>query len=98
MDVDFSTLTLRFAEPLKTSYGDLRERSLLMLRLAASDGVIGLYNVATVPDHRERGFGEAITRHAFSQAVRKVGPKPAVLQSTSIVRLSMVPCGLFFRK
>jgi o-succinylbenzoate synthase len=41
MDVDFASVSMRFAEPLKTSYGDLHERDLLLVRLAGSDGVIG---------------------------------------------------------
>jgi GNAT superfamily N-acetyltransferase len=44
-----------------------------------SDGVLGLYNIATAPEFRGRGFGEAITRHVASEA----GALPLVLQSTS---------------
>ncbi len=40
------------------------------------EGVIGLYNVATAPAHRHRGYAEAITRHA-------VGSARVVLQATS---------------
>ena len=64
MDVDFSTLTLRFAEPLKTSYGDLRERSLLMLRLAASDGVIGWGEAAPLEPYD--GVSEEAVRRALA--------------------------------
>ena len=44
-----------------------------------SKSVFGLYNVATAPGHRGRGFAEAITRHAAAEA----GNLPLVLQSTS---------------
>lgn len=53
----------------------------------SAHGVIGVYNVATAPDYRRRGYGEAITRHAIDAALRETGlPKgstPVVLQSTS---------------
>ncbi len=49
----------------------------------AANGTIGLYNVATVPDYREHGFGEAITRHAIQAARRGNNGARAVLQSTS---------------
>jgi len=45
----------------------------------ASDGVTGLYNIATAPGYRGRAFAEAITRHTAAAA----GPCPLVLQSTS---------------
>ena len=48
-----------------------------------SDGVIGLYNVATVPDERGRGFAEAITRHAIRSASRESGLGRVILQSTA---------------
>jgi L-alanine-DL-glutamate epimerase-like enolase superfamily enzyme len=41
MDVDFASVRMRFAEPLKTAYGALEERELLLVRLAGADRVIG---------------------------------------------------------
>jgi ribosomal protein S18 acetylase RimI-like enzyme len=52
--------------------------------IVASGGgdVIGVYNVATVPDHRRHGYGEAIMRHALAEAERERPARPVVLQST----------------
>ncbi|HVV44395.1 MAG TPA: GNAT family N-acetyltransferase [Bryobacteraceae bacterium] len=45
-------------------------------------GVIGLYNVAALPGEQGKGFGEAITRHAISEATRESGLQRVILQST----------------
>jgi GNAT superfamily N-acetyltransferase len=44
-------------------------------------GVAGGSNIATVPDHRRRGIGAAVTGHAFAMA-RDLGYATAVLTST----------------
>jgi o-succinylbenzoate synthase len=41
MDVRVASLTLRFATPLQTANGTLRDRELLLLRLRGDDGVVG---------------------------------------------------------
>ncbi len=45
-------------------------------------GAIGVYNVATVPQHQRHGFGEAVMRHAVAEAQREHGIQQSVLQST----------------
>jgi o-succinylbenzoate synthase len=41
MDVRIATVTLTLAEPLRTAYGTLRNRELLLLRLRDGDGSVG---------------------------------------------------------
>jgi hypothetical protein len=48
-------------------------------RGVTGQGVTGLYNIATAPGYRGRGFAEVITRHAAAAA----GQRPLVLQSTA---------------
>ena len=44
---------------------------------------IGLYSVATLPQHRRLGFAEAIMRHVIAEAREKQGVQRTVLQATS---------------
>jgi ribosomal protein S18 acetylase RimI-like enzyme len=45
-------------------------------------GVIGVYNVATLPGHQRKGYGEAVMRHALAAARREHGIEDTILQST----------------
>jgi len=45
--------------------------------------VIGLYSVATLPQHRRLGFAEAIMRHVVQLAQQTSGVSHSVLQATS---------------
>jgi GNAT superfamily N-acetyltransferase len=48
-----------------------------------SEGALGVYNVATAPEHRKHGYAEAITRFAIDAGSREREPRRLVLQSTS---------------
>jgi GNAT superfamily N-acetyltransferase len=48
-----------------------------------SDDVVGVYNVATLPGHQRRGYGEYIMRHALAMAHQEHGLERTVLQSTA---------------
>jgi ribosomal protein S18 acetylase RimI-like enzyme len=49
-------------------------------------GVTGVYNVATLPEHQRRGYGEAVMRYALADARRDfkapLGDERVILQST----------------
>ena len=45
-------------------------------------GAVGVYNVATMPEHQKRGYGETVMRHAVAEAQRRSGIGETILQST----------------
>jgi ribosomal protein S18 acetylase RimI-like enzyme len=48
-----------------------------------TDDAIGLYSVATMPQHRRSGYAETIMRQVIDEAYRNRGVHRTVLQSTS---------------
>lgn len=53
--------------------------------LVMTDGLAGIYAVATRPNARKRGLGTALTLHAMAEGRRR-GAKMATLQATSMGR------------
>jgi len=44
---------------------------------------MGIYNVATLPEHQRQGYGEAVMRYALEDARRRCGVERTLLQSTT---------------
>lgn len=62
--------------------GFLNQRPVTTAAAIITGDVIGLYSVATVPEHRRLGYAEAIMRKIVEQAGRSAGIERTVLQAT----------------
>jgi L-alanine-DL-glutamate epimerase-like enolase superfamily enzyme len=63
MDVRVATVTLTFADPMRTAFGLLRERELMLLRLRDADGAVGWGEAAALEAYD--GVSQAKVRDAF---------------------------------
>jgi ribosomal protein S18 acetylase RimI-like enzyme len=57
-------------------------------------GVTGVYNVATLPEHQRRGYGEAVMRYALADARRDSGATLGAERGDERVILQSTPAGL----
>ena len=73
MDVRVATVTLTFADPMRTAFGVLRERELLLLRLRDDDGAVGWGEAAPLEPYD--GVSQAKVRDAFEayEAILRAG-------------------------
>jgi ribosomal protein S18 acetylase RimI-like enzyme len=62
--------------------GYLDEEPVSTTSIVRGAGVTGVYNVATLPGFRRRGFGEAVMRHALAEVCGELGTERVILQST----------------
>jgi ribosomal protein S18 acetylase RimI-like enzyme len=62
--------------------GYVDEEPVSTTSLVSGAGVIGVYNVATLPGSQRRGFGEAVMRHALAEVRKERGVEPVMLEST----------------
>jgi len=69
-------------ERFESYVGYVDEEPVSTTAIVMSGGAMGVYNVATVPGHRCRGYGEAVMRHALADAGSRHGIARVLLQST----------------
>jgi ribosomal protein S18 acetylase RimI-like enzyme len=50
--------------------------------LVMGGGAVGVYNVATLPQHQRKGYGETVMRRALEEFRREYGVARTILQST----------------
>lgn len=62
--------------------GYLEGRAAGTVATVSVEGAIGVYSLATLPEFRGRGVGEAMVRHAVAQARAETGLERIVLQSS----------------
>jgi ribosomal protein S18 acetylase RimI-like enzyme len=62
--------------------GYLENKPVSIVTTVYGGGVIGIYSLATLPQHQRLGFGESLMRHAAEEARRETGIEALVLQST----------------
>lgn len=60
----------------------LDEEPVATAATVVAGGVIGIYNVATLPAHRRHGHGEAVMRYAIEKARQASGCERVILQAT----------------
>ncbi len=69
-------------EPFRAWVGYVHGRPVATSATIASGGSLGIYNVATLPEMRRAGYGEAILRASVAHEQEQHGPLPLTLQST----------------
>jgi ribosomal protein S18 acetylase RimI-like enzyme len=72
---------LRDNSPMWFYVGYVDEKPVCTAEVTVAEGVAGLYNICTLPDYRQRGFGTAMTLQPLIDA-KANGCKTAVLQAT----------------
>ena len=71
------------ASPFRHFLGFVGGEPIATCSLFLGAGVAGIYNVGTLPEHRRRGFGAAVTRAAIADAAAS-GYRMAILHSSAL--------------
>ena len=53
-----------------------------IISIVAAGGALGIYSLATLPQYRRKGYGEALLRYAVARERERTGLERLVLQST----------------
>lgn len=80
-----ATIPARMFDDQPRYTGHLDGEAVAVSSLVMTDGLAGIYAVATLPHARRRGIGRAMTLHAMAEGLRR-GAKMATLQATSMGR------------
>jgi ribosomal protein S18 acetylase RimI-like enzyme len=74
------------AEAWKGTYqgfvGLVNGQAVAIVAVVAAAGAMGVYSLATMPEFRRQGYGEALLRDAIAEVQRETGLTRLVLQST----------------
>jgi ribosomal protein S18 acetylase RimI-like enzyme len=62
--------------------GYVDEEPVSTTAIVMGGAAVGVYNVATLPSHQHRGYGEAVMRYAIEEARSRTGVERTILQST----------------
>jgi ribosomal protein S18 acetylase RimI-like enzyme len=68
--------------PLWLYVGYVDDAPVATAELTVGGGVVGLYNISTLPAHRRRGIGTAMTLHPLRDALKQ-GHRTAILQAST---------------
>jgi len=62
--------------------GKVDGRAVSIVAIVAAEGSLGIYSLATLPEDRRHGYGEALLRAALAEEQRRTGIQRMILQST----------------
>jgi len=71
-----------------------------IVAIVAEAGSLGIYYLATLPEDRRRGYGEALLRAAVAEEQRRTGIRRMILQTTEAghslyLKMGFRPVGRF---